>query len=324
MSAVPTATTASSAPVAIIDVGSNTIKCLVARKAPDGGLTTLLSRTCDARISRGISAAAPVLSEEGMQVGLEAIQSLLNSAQLHSPSSITLVATSAVRSASNGSLFCERILAATGHTLRILSGDEEARLIGRGLACDPALAASGNFYVFDLGGGSLECLAYSNGTLQNALSLPLGCVRLTERFVADPTEAIEPAILAALARHTTETLEASSFKFELTNPSAVFAGGSMTTARAIIGAAVGLSLKESPPVLSLVQLEQLLQRLAALPLERRKVAIAGLPPARADVFPAALTTMIAAGKLARVDAFRHSFYNLRYGLAAELLASATA
>ncbi len=53
----------------------------------------------------------------------------------------------------------ERVRAATGHNIRILTGDEEANLIGRGLTCDPALTTLRDFYVFDLGGGSLECLA---------------------------------------------------------------------------------------------------------------------------------------------------------------------
>jgi exopolyphosphatase/guanosine-5'-triphosphate,3'-diphosphate pyrophosphatase len=53
--------------------------------------------------------------------------------------------------------------------------------------------------------------------------------------------------------------------------------------------------------------------------ERR--AIPRLPPGRADVFPTALVTLIALGKIARASMFRHSFYNLRFGLAAELLAN---
>jgi len=313
-----------SSPIAVIDVGSNTIKLLVARRRADGLPESVFFRTCDARISRGISSASPTLTEEGMQVGLDAIRTLIVDARAHGAASISMVATSAVRSASNGPEFCERILAATGIALRILSGNEEARLIGRGLACDPALAALGNFYVFDLGGGSMECLSYSGGIQVQALSLPLGCVRLTERFISDPSAPIPERQLEQVAHHTRELLAASGFAFNLPGAGAVFAGGSMTTARAIVGAAQGKSLAEAPLILTLLELETLLSRSAGMPLSERPKAIPGLPPARADVFPAALATMIASGRAAGVSAFRHSLFNLRHGLAAELLSSPSA
>ena len=63
--------------VAVIDIGSNSIKVLVAARDKAGVITALKSRTIDARISAGISRAEPRLTEEGMARGLEAITSLL-------------------------------------------------------------------------------------------------------------------------------------------------------------------------------------------------------------------------------------------------------
>ncbi len=63
--------------VAVIDIGSNSIKVLVATRDPAGGVTALMSRTIDARISAGISSAAPRLGEDGMTRGLAAIIQLL-------------------------------------------------------------------------------------------------------------------------------------------------------------------------------------------------------------------------------------------------------
>lgn len=308
-----------SAPVAVIDVGSNTIKLLVARKGASG-IETVLLRTCDARISRGISQDQPVLGEEGMAVGVEAIRSLLESARGFSPSRIELVATSAVRSAANGSAFCERVQRETGHVLRILSGDEEAACIGRGLGSDPALKGLGNFYVFDLGGGSMECLAFLHEKPAQELSLPLGCVRLTELFIKDPGSPIPLSSLDAIAAHTRRSLRESGFEFDLDDAKAVFAGGSMTTARAILAAAEGKTLEQGPVIITVRQLCELLSRLARMPLEQRRQSVPGLPAARADVFPTALATMISTAEIAGVEAFQHSAYNLRYGLASQLLA----
>jgi exopolyphosphatase / guanosine-5'-triphosphate,3'-diphosphate pyrophosphatase len=311
----------SSPSVAVIDIGSNTIKLLVAARDPAGGLQTLISETIDARISAGLGRAEPRLSEAGMAGALDAVRQLLALAAPYTPVQTAIVATSAVRDATNGAEFRERVRAATGHGIRILSGDEEANLIGRGLTSDPALAQLRDFYVFDLGGGSLECLTFRSRSVTQALSVPLGCVRLTERLVADVGAPFPSAARAAVADHTRRTLRESGFRFDLANPDAVFAGGSMTTARVIAGFEAGKPLAETAPIVTVATLQRILDRVAALPLAERRTEIPGLPAARADVFPAALATMIAVSEVAGLSAFHHSFHNLRYGLAAELLAT---
>lgn len=305
--------------VAVIDIGSNSIKVLVAARAAKGGLEILKVRTIDARISAGISKATPSLGEAGMTTGLAAIQTLLTEAAPFSPSRTVLVATSAVRDAQNGPEFRERVRAATGHEIRILSGDEEANLIGRGLTCDPALADLRSFYVFDLGGGSLECLAFRERRIERAVSLQLGCVRLTETFVSDPSQPLAPATRAAIDGHTRRLLSQSSFGFSLpAGAAAIATGGTMTVARAILASRAGLSLEASKPEVTVAQLKELLEFLGSMSLAERK-KVAGLPPARADVMPTALVTLIAVAEAGTLDRYRHSLYNLRYGLADEAL-----
>jgi exopolyphosphatase/guanosine-5'-triphosphate,3'-diphosphate pyrophosphatase len=304
--------------VAVIDIGSNSIKSLVAARAPDGQLVALKQRTLDARISAGIGKEKPTLSEEGMTRGLGAVRELIEEVSQRRPAKIQLVATSAVRDASNGAAFRERIKKATKHDIRILSGDEEANLIGRGLTCDPALAELQNFYVFDLGGGSLECLAFKNRKIQQAVSLQLGCVRLTEKFVKDPAAPVPPEVLAEIAAHVTTTLKEAGLSFDLPESVGIATGGTVTTVRAIIGARDQLRAEETSPAVATDQLRELLTTLAALPLDQRK-RVPGMPSARADVFPAALATIITAADLGGFAGFIHSFYNLRWGLAAEML-----
>lgn len=305
--------------VAIVDIGSNSIKLLVAARASGGGVLTVFHRTADTRISAGISKAIPSLSEEGMRTGVEAIAGLLAAARGYNPGRTALVATSAVRDAANGQEFTSRIFSTTGHAVRILSGEEEARLIGFGVRADPALRHLLNFNLFDLGGGSLECLSFEGGRTTQAISLPLGCVRLTERFVKDAAGPFTGEEAGQIAEHVKCVLKASGFSFGPKGRPAVFAGGSMTTARAVFASAFGTDAKESPTLLSSDNIARILEGVAMLPLAARKSQIAGLPPARADVFPAALATMLALAEHASIGAFHHTFYNLRYGLAAELL-----
>jgi exopolyphosphatase/guanosine-5'-triphosphate,3'-diphosphate pyrophosphatase len=305
--------------VAVIDIGSNSIKILVARRTADGAVEALKMRTIDARISAGISAANPRLSAEGMKRGLAAIRELLADAKPFSPEKAVLVATSAVRDAQNGEEFRASVHAATSHEIRILTGEEEANLIGRGLTSDPALLGLRDFYVFDLGGGSLECLAFRDRKIEQAVSLQLGCVRLTEKFVAIPTEPMTEAACTAILQHTRAALAPGGFTFSLpANATAVGTGGTVTTVRAILGARENKKVEETDPTVTVAQLRDLLASLGALPLSARQ-QVGGLPAARADVFPTALATLIAIADAGGFTAYRNSFYNLRYGLAAELL-----
>jgi exopolyphosphatase / guanosine-5'-triphosphate,3'-diphosphate pyrophosphatase len=305
--------------VAVIDIGSNSIKVLVAARGPDGGLAVLKVRTIDARISAGISQANPRLTEEGMTRGLDAIGALLADVASFSPKQIVLVATSAVRDARNGAEFRGRVSAATGLDIRILTGEEEASFIGRGLTCDPTLTGLRDFYVFDLGGGSLECLAFRDRRVEQAASLQLGCVRLTEKFVADVRQPSTAEAEAKIAAHTRAVFSKSSFRFSLpANAAVVGTGGTLATVRAVRGARVEQAFEQTEPLIPIAQLREQLAWLGALPLAERK-HIPGLPPPRADVFPAALATLVTVAEIGRFDTYRNSLFNLRYGLAAEAL-----
>lgn len=307
------------ATVAVIDIGSNSIKLLVARRGKDGGVEALAVRSLDARIGAGIGAAQPLLSAEGMERGLEAIRTLLAEAAPHQPDRTVLLATSAVRDARNGPEFRAQALAATGHTIRILGGEEEAAYIGRGLTTDASLRELRDFYVFDLGGGSLECLAFRARRIEQAVSLRLGCVRLTERFVADPREPLSNAAIAAIGQHTRAVFQEAGFRFSLPSGAiAVGTGGTVTTARAVLAAHRQLSFEATPALVSAADLRELRDGLGRLPLAQRR-QVPGLPPARADIFPTAVTTLLATAELGGFDGFVNSVRNLRYGVADEAL-----
>lgn len=306
-------------PVAVVDIGSNSIKILVAARAADGSIAALHSRTIEARISAGISKTEPRLSPEGMQRGVDAVRTLLADAAGFRPAAIALVATSAVRDAINRDEFLGLIRAAAGAEVRILTGEEEANLIGRGLTCDPALRGIDNFQLFDLGGGSLECLDFEARAITRAVSLPLGCVRLTERFVADPAAPLPATAERGIADHSRALLAGCGFPFgHRANGNAVATGGTVATARAILGLREGRAFEATATTLSTVRLRELLTWIGGMPLARRRT-VPGLPPGRADVFPTALATLLVVAELGRFDSFTHSLYNLRFGVADALL-----
>jgi exopolyphosphatase/guanosine-5'-triphosphate,3'-diphosphate pyrophosphatase len=304
---------------AVIDVGSNSIKLLVADRRPDGLLVETASRTLEARIGTGLGAENPRLGEEGIARGVAAVGNLVAEARGHNADTVVVVATSAVRDASNGEDFRSQVKTATGLDVRILTGIEEADLIGRGLTTDPALTGLRNFDVFDLGGGSLECLSFVDRRVERAISLKLGCVRLTERFVSSPSSPLSEADSRHVGAHVKAVLSKSGFQLPVPQGYAVVGtGGTLTTVRAIIAAGKGIALEKADPTIRTSTISEVLAWVGPLNLAARR-EIPGLPPGRADVFPAALVTLLALADLGGIEAFRHSLRNLRWGVASEIL-----
>jgi exopolyphosphatase/guanosine-5'-triphosphate,3'-diphosphate pyrophosphatase len=305
--------------VAVVDIGSNSIKLLVAEQAKDGRLAEVASDSLEVRISRGIGSKAPRLEDEAMDKGVAAVAQLVFEARRLGAEPIAAAATSAVRDASNGAEFRRRVRSAAGLEVRVVSGTEEANLIGRGITTDPALEDLRDFRLFDLGGGSLECLSFRDRQIERAASLPLGCVRLTEKLLPDATLAFGDQARQAVCSHVREALLKSPIAWPVPPGVAVVGtGGTLTTVRSILAAEGKVAFERTDPGISVPQLQAILERVGPMDLASRKT-VRGLPAARADVFPAALATLLALAELGAFGAFRHSLRNLRWGLAAELL-----
>jgi exopolyphosphatase / guanosine-5'-triphosphate,3'-diphosphate pyrophosphatase len=303
--------------VAVIDVGSNSIKCLVARRHPGGGVFSIYENTLAVRISAGINADRPVLSHAALDAGTEAIGQLLAECERKGPLAETvIVATSAVRDALNGEDFARLVYDRSGIPLTILSGEDEARLIGRGILEDPALHdLAPSFCVADVGGGSLELIQVINGEVGLSTSLQLGAVRLTERFITDPKGPILATESLALERYVGEALQATAFPL---GAPVVGTGGTITVWRSMLAQARGVTVQEISPDLPRADLRQWLERFRHLSWEER-CAIPGLPKPRADVTPAGFSIVEAILASAGADTLHHSRYNLRYGVSAETL-----
>ena len=303
--------------VAVIDMGSNSIKGLVAvTDARATALHAVYEETREVRISQGIGKRAPVLDSARMQAGVEAVESLWRNCLRHGPiEKARIVATSAVRSASNGGVFLQMVKSATGCAPVVLTGQEEARAIALGIRTDPAINGRLEaFTAFDLGGGSLELIRFGGEAVQGCVSLPLGSVRLTEQFLSEPGLPIPETEQAELARHVESTItEAGLLPVE----PLVGCGGGLAALRKLVADLRQVPLKQSSPALSLVDCQELTEKCCRQTVAER--IRAGVPPGRADIFPAALITVRVILEIAATGELLHSFHNLRYGVAASLL-----
>lgn len=308
--------------VAVIDVGSNTIKLLVATRGVDGAVTPLDQASEATRIGVGMGSNHAALTTNVMQAGIVSIKKLLEQSKNHSPEEVRIVATGAVRDAVNGLEFAQRVEEDTGHPLCILSGSSEATGIAAGLLTDPELNESRDFLACDLGGGSLELILVVDRSVQAKVSLPLGAVRLTERFIPNPHAPVPVAETDAIEAHVRKTLADSGFPFADKTSLLIATGGSFYTTRLILAKREGIRFEERSR-LSREDFAELRVETARLSLEGRHRHFPELPPNRADVLAAAFSCIIALLDHANAQEIRNSLRNLRFGIAAELLAEST-
>lgn len=169
--------------VAVLDCGSNSTRLLIA--ADDG--TTLQREMRITRLSAGVDSSGN-LSVEALQRSYDTLSLYRSMMDAHDVVRGLLVATSAVRDATNGAEFLDRAAQITGVAARVLSGNEEAAYsyagATRGLPPDPRPTL-----IVDIGGGSSELAVRIDGEVRG-YSMQLGCVRVTERTLG--TGIVEP------------------------------------------------------------------------------------------------------------------------------------
>lgn len=301
--------------VAVIDVGSNTIKSLVLGKGEDLPTQLLHQEVAEVRIGRGMRGDPPALDSVSMNAAAEAVAGLLVKVREYEPDRLRIVSTSAVRDAVNRQTFADLIQEKTGETLEILTGQEEAAGIGAGIVQDAATGKFPSFSVSDLGGGSLEIIHFKEAQLTRLTSLQIGAVRLMHLHPPRADGSYPPETSSLIRQHTRDVLRA-----EATWPtSAAYfgTGGAFTVTKAILWHRRGLPMSMSAP-LYVKDISRLADELCPLNLVERG-AIPGLPAGRADVFPVALRIIEELAGYLGTDHFHHSFCNLRVGLASELL-----
>ena len=243
----------------------------------DGGaVLPVTGEKVSARLGAGVEKTGRI-AEERLPLAADAIALFARISALNGVSEPVILATSAVRDAENGLELTERVRELTELKMRLISGEEEAALGFRGAVSAVGTSWEGPVLVVDLGGGSAQLIVgeASSGPLMQ-VSLPLGSNRTTERFVDnDPAKKKE---LRALDEHVKDMMPGWSLS---QRASVVAVGGS---ARAI--------LKITRDSLTVERMRKLALEICEIPsavLAREH----GLAPERAQVMPAAITTLAA-------------------------------
>ncbi len=171
--------------VAAIDVGTNSFHLLVARVGVEGRIEVLDRAKDMVRLGESAFLGGGVISPEAFARGTEALRGFKRLIDRHQCDAVVAVATSAVREAQNGGEFVRAMRDSTGIELRVIRGDEEARLVY--LGARGSLDFRGRRALLcDIGGGSVEMIVGDAREAYAVTSLKLGVLRLMEKVTGDP------------------------------------------------------------------------------------------------------------------------------------------
>jgi len=294
-----------------VDIGTNSVRLLVADVDEQQTLRTAHRMGEISRLGEGLDRTGAI-DEHAAARTLDCIERFVQEAEYSGASSIRVAGTNALRVARNGPDVAARFSARIGYPVEILSGEEEARLVYlavlSGLASPP-----GRTVVVDIGGGSTEIIAGEGRECGQVLSLELGCVRLTERYLGhDPPG---PSEIERVRAHVREIL-AQRLPAATGGPldRAIGVGGTVTAF-----AALDLGLSKYDPArienhhLARERIHAIERQLCETPLAERR-ELAGVSRGRADVIPAGSIILSEFVDRFPVGGVYVSTRGLRYGL----------
>lgn len=298
--------------LAALDLGSNSFRLSTGRIVNESGSTKVITTKKlkeTVRLAAGLD-ENNILNEAAILRGLNVLNEYARYLRTAKPTHIKAVATNALRLACNINTVLQRFEAALGYPIEVISGEQEARLIFKGVNHDLPPSPN-NRLVIDIGGGSTELIIGKNSHPALLNSLPVGCVTYTQLFFANGT-ITQSAMDLAIA---TAKSELATIVSDYKNSGWQEAYGSSGTAKGLLAV-----LKEggmSKQGITLAGLHTLRNKL----VHDGRVIIAELPglkPDRAVVLAAGTSIMIAMFEALGISHMHAGEGALRLGVMCEL------
>lgn len=288
------------APVGIVDIGSNSVRLVVYR----GGSripVPLFNEKAVCALGQGLGASGR-LNPEGRHMARAAVGRFVALAQAMGVERLDVLATAAVRDASDGAAFAEDLARETGVPVRVLDGSDEARLAARGVQCAVPDAEG---VVADLGGGSLDLARLEDRRVVDHASFPLGLLRLSE--------ASDGGERAAAARILDQALAEAPWLSHAAGQSVHAVGGAWRALARVCMDSLGYPLHVLDNyTLSQVEARTLLEQIAETP-QKQLLQVRGLSKKRAPLLPLAATVLDRLTAAVRPRRVVFSVYGVREG-----------
>lgn len=296
--------------LAAIDIGTNSIRCIVVEAGKDGKFRILDDEKVTVRLGEGFARTGSI-SAAAWQRAMDALSRMKKIVDSFGVIKVDTVATSAVRRASNGEAFVRAVAANIGLQVAVISGEDEAQLAA--VSALHNFDMSGTRYAMvDIGGGSVEVVTALGNHIEEVYSLELGAVTLTEMYVkSDP---MKRGDYLRLRRHIRKTIRGAFIGDELPVHCLLGSGGTMTTIAAMVmamrkeeyGSSHGYEVLRSEVV-------HLLAMLLRSSLKERR-SIPGLNPERADIIVAGVIVVDELMELFRANLLKINERGIREGL----------
>ena len=273
--------------LAAVDIGTNSIRLVVAEVQSDGSYRVLDQDREMTRLGRGLYDRGRI-GDEPMEQSLQTLGRMKAIAEGFNARELRAIATSAVREAANGRDFVREAWRRCRVRVEVVPPEEEARLAFRSVSRHYDLSDRLTAIV-DIGGGSAEVILAAGGVIDQVVSLPLGAVRLTERYCkSDP---LRSKHWKALRRGIDATIKEMMGKPPFAAEVMIGSGGTFTNLAEMAQLERdGKVAHARDHAISRAEVVRLLDRLRETPLEARR-QIPGLNPQRADIIIAGVAAV---------------------------------
>ncbi len=296
---------------AAIDIGTNSFHLVVARADSDGGFDVLTTEKEMVRMGRG-GGEMKELADDAIDRGLATLDRMVQVARSFGAVDLSVVATSAVREASNQAIFLDRAREELAVEVEVISGFEEARLIHLGVL--QALPVyDKRALLVDIGGGSTEFVISEGERVVESRSMKLGAVRMTERFfvgaddIESATTNCRQYIRAALAPVSREL---RGHQPEVS----IGSSGTIATIASMAAHRRGESARQTNGAsFSASELASIVEVLAGIPLDAPR-KMSGLDAKRADIITAGSILLQEIFLAFEIDEMTVSEFALREGV----------
>ncbi len=300
--------------IGAVDMGTNSSRLLIVDYG-DKNFNTIKRELITTRIGEGVDKDG-CLREGAVERALDAIREFKLIMDNYGVEKRQAVGTSALREVNNSEEFLARVRAELDEEIKIISGQEEAELTYLGVSLDYPRE---NLLIIDIGGGSTELITRINGEIKY-VSLPLGAVRLTERYISDPNRPMMESDYHKIVSSINDKLVEEAFSIKTGQFTGIGVGGTITTL-----AAMDLELTEYDRDrihnhnLSAKKIKSLFESLASLMIDERK-KLKGLQAERADIITAGTVILMQVMSKFKLNEISVSEHDLLFGIARRLSA----
>ncbi|MFT6333419.1 MAG: exopolyphosphatase/guanosine-5'-triphosphate,3'-diphosphate pyrophosphatase [Saprospiraceae bacterium] len=296
----------------VIDLGSNTFHILIVRRNIDGSLVTLHKERAFVNLAEN---GIEQLSEEAMDRGIAALVKFSESLKKYDVSRFSVIGTSALRSASNSLIFCQRIKNQLGIDIDIIDGDREAELIYKGVR-ELMKLDDGPQIIMDVGGGSVEFVLVENDLLTWSASYNLGVGVLHNLInITDPRTKEDINTISQFIDKELKSLKA--IVSEKSIDAIIGASGSFEVVQIMNGEEVS---SNSMTEISLADYHYISQRIISSTVAER-MNMKGLPESRVKLIVVAMILIDKAIEIIKPKRLLVSPFALKEGVLSELTSS---